>query len=109
MEKHDEELRTPSEEIQEVRCYNFPINLKNIEHISARRTGDILAVFNTMKRCEELELTPDQRMMLSDIVDSVNEHSRAVSGYYLVRYGMLLEREKSMTGKECFPHSANDG
>lgn len=76
-------------------------NLPGIKYISAPRTGSIDAVLDTMRRCEALTLTPQEKAMASDIAQSVNEHgeqSRTMAAYYLVRYGMLLEREKAEQG-----------
>lgn len=72
-------------------------NLPNIEYISARHTGSVLAVLQTMRSCESLDLTPGQTAMARDIVRSIEEHYRYSSypAFYLVRYGMLLGREKT--------------
>ena len=70
-------------------------NLPAIKHISASRTGSIEAVLDAMRRCETLSLTPDECAMTRDIIQSVNNHNPILTGYYLIRYGMLLEREKA--------------
>jgi len=112
MEIHDE-VNVISEEISKVSdTYERRQNLPGIKYISATHTSDVSAVLSVLRACEEITLDTAERKMALDIAQSINEHgelTRSVAIYYLIRYGMLLEREKSMTGKECFPHSANDG
>lgn len=71
-------------------------NLPEITHISATHSGCIDAVLSTMRNCGSIVLTPEQMDMGGDIVRSVSEHgeqNRGLTAYYLIRYGMLLERE----------------
>ena len=70
-------------------------NMKIIKYICAAWSGQVDTVFGAMKKCEELTLTPEQMDIGKDIVQSINEHGdgeRSLAAYYLIRYGMLLER-----------------
>lgn len=72
-------------------------NLPGIKHISATHTDDIDAVLSTLRACEEITLSPEQISMGRDIARSIREHGESLahlSHRYLIRYGMLLERER---------------
>lgn len=74
-----------------------PQNLPSIKYISALRTGSIEAVLDAMKRCETLSLTSEEMAMAADISQSIIEHRpwlANLASTYLIRYGMLLERER---------------
>ena len=76
-------------------------NLPGIEYISAARSGRIDAVLGTLRACEEISLTAEQMDLCTDIVRSIEEHGelhRGLAGYYLVRYGMLLECDRERGG-----------
>lgn len=74
-------------------------NLHKIRHISADRSGSIDAVLSAMRACEKLMLTPEQINVGIDIVESIYEHGtseRTLATHYLIRYGMLLERDRKV-------------
>lgn len=76
-------------------------NLPGIEHISAARSGQIDAVLAVLRACEEISLTAEQMDLCADIVQSIKEHGephQGLTGYYLIRYGMLLERDRERGG-----------
>lgn len=71
-------------------------NLREITHISATHSGRLDTVLAAMRSCEGIALTPEQMDIGGDIVQSISEHGEQASrltAYYLIRYGMLLERE----------------
>lgn len=69
-------------------------NLKAIQHISATRSGSVDTVLDVLRECEKIILTAEQMDVGADIVNSINEHrvDLGVAAWYLIRYGMLLER-----------------
>ena len=73
-------------------------NLPEILHICADSCGNIRAVMDTLESCETISLTKAETDMTRDIVKSIREHgaqSAKKTAWYLVRYGMLIERRRS--------------
>lgn len=87
-----------SESVKEVSEYKQ--NLPLIRHISAVRTGQIDDVLSTIRSCEKIVVTDDQINMGIDIARSINEHMNLgiFALCYLIRYGMLLERDRERGG-----------
>lgn len=71
-------------------------NLRSIQYISAARSGSVDTVLAALRACELINLTPEQMDLGADIVNSVSEHrgDLGVAAWYLIRYGMLLERRR---------------
>ena len=71
-------------------------NLRSIQYISAVRSGSVDTVLATLRACELIDLTPEQMDLGADIVTSISEHRAelGVTAWYLIRYGMLLERRR---------------
>lgn len=71
-------------------------NLDSIRHIDAGRSGSVDAVLSILRECETISLTVEQMDLGTDIVNSVIEHpGPTLTAWYLIRYGMLLERGRS--------------
>jgi hypothetical protein len=74
-------------------------NLCKINRVIADHTNDVDSVLDNLRQCETIALTDAQISMAADIQESVTEHhefmgaGNATRISYLVRYGMLLERE----------------
>lgn len=74
-------------------------NLRKINRVMALHTNDVDSALANLRQCETISLTDEQISMAADIQESVTEHHDFMMGgnatrlTYLVRYGMLLERE----------------
>ena len=80
--------------IEGIQQFDRMQNIPKLEHVLAKRSGDVENVLSILRQCEQLHLTDAQMDMSVDIACSVNEHLNyaGLAAYYLVRYGMLLER-----------------
>lgn len=68
-------------------------NLDLIRHIDASRSGNVDTVLSVLRKCETITLTVEQMDLGADIVNSISKHpGTALTAWYLIRYGMLLER-----------------
>lgn len=80
--------------IEGIQQFDRMQNIPKLEHVLAKRSGDVENILSILRQCEQLHLTDAQMDISVDIACSVNEHSNytGLAAYYLVRYGMLLER-----------------